>query len=154
MYRFGTIIFPYWYIVKIKCTVTESLCAYSVILYVPVRYYNITVEVILLNLKKVRLDKNMTQKDVADRLGCTPNIYSRYETGERQPSIDTLIRLSQIFEKSIDYLVENHAEVDLSISKEEQELLQAYRNADDRAREDALNTLLSHPLEKKKEKLA
>lgn len=102
-----------------------------------------------MNLKKVRLDKNMTQKDVADRLGCTPNIYSRYETGERQPSIDTLIRLSQIFEKSIDYLVENHAEVDLSISKEEQELLQAYRNADDRAREDALNTLLSHPLEKK-----
>ena len=154
MYRFGTIIFPYWYIVKMKCTVTESLYAYSVILYVPVRYYNITVEVILLNLKKVRLDKNMTQKDVADRLGCTPNIYSRYETGERQPSIDILIRLSQIFEKSIDYLVENHAEVDLSISKEEQELLQAYRNADDRAREDALNTLLSHPLEKKKEKLA
>lgn len=107
-----------------------------------------------MNLKKVRLDKNMTQKDVADRLGCTPNIYSRYETGERQPSIDTLISLSQIFEKSIDYLVENHADVDLSISKEEQELLSAYRNADDRAREDALNTLLSHPLEKKKEKLA
>ena len=80
-----------------------------------------------MNLKKVRLDKNMTQKDVADRLGCTPNIYSRYETGERQPSIDTLIRLSQIFEKSIDYLVENHAEVDLSISKEEQELLMLYR---------------------------
>ena len=154
MYRFGTIIFPFWYIVKMECTVMESYSAYSVILYVPVRYYNITMEVILLNLKKVRLDKNMTQKDVAERLGCSPNIYSRYETGERQPSIDVLIRLSQIFEKSIDYLVENHTEVDISISAEEQELLLAYRNADNRAKEDPLNTLLAHPLEKKKEKLA
>lgn len=111
-------------------------------------------EVIQVNLKKVRLDKGMTQKDVAERLGCTPNIYSRYETGERQPSIDVLIRLSQIFEKSIDYLVGNHAEVDFSISDEEQRLLFAFRNADNRAREDAMNTLLSHPLENKKENLA
>lgn len=154
MYRFGTIIFPFRYIVKIKCTVLESLFAYSVIFYVPVRYYNNTVEVILLNLKKIRLDRNMTQKDVADQLGCSSNIYSRYETGERQPSIEVLIHLSQIFEKSIDYLVGNHTEVDFSISKEEHELLMAYRNADNRAREDALNTLLSHPLEKEKEKLA
>lgn len=154
MYRFGTIIFPSWDCVKAKYTIMESSSPYSVILNIPLRYYNIPVEVTHVNLKKVRLDKKMTQKDVADHLGCSPNIYSRYETGERQPSIDVLIRLSKIFGKSIDYLVGNHENVDFSISYEEQELLEAFRNADDRAREDALNTLLTHPLEKKKEKRA
>lgn len=109
-------------------------------------------EVIKLRLKEIRLSMNLSQKDVADYLGTNSNVYSRYETGERQPSIDVLMKLSEFFGKSIDYIVENHAEVDFSISSYEMELITAAREADDRAREDALNTLKAHKVEKRKVK--
>lgn len=105
-----------------------------------------------MRLKEIRLSMNLSQKDVADYLGTNSNVYSRYETGERQPSIDVLMKLSEFFGKSIDYIVENHAEVDFSISSYEMELITAAREADDRAREDALNTLKAHKVEKRKVK--
>lgn len=105
-----------------------------------------------MRLKEIRLSMNLSQKDVADYLGTNSNVYSRYETGERQPSIDILMKLSEFFGKSIDYIVENHAEADFSISSYEMELITAAREADARAREDALNTLKAHKVEKRKAK--
>lgn len=107
-----------------------------------------------MRLKEIRLSLNFSQKDVANYLGTNANVYSRYETGERQPSIEILIKLSEFFGKSIDYIVENHAKVDFSISPYEIELITAAREADDRAREDALNTLKAHKVEKRKERHA
>ena len=59
-----------------------------------------------MRLKELRTEKGATQKDVAEIICFSPLVYSRYEREEREPDIDTLCRLANYFEVSIDYLVE------------------------------------------------
>lgn len=103
-----------------------------------------------MNLKKIRLDKGLTQRQVADEIGCAPSVYSRYETGDREPSIDTLIQLSRCLNVTIDEIVGNDPPSDKGLSGYEIALVGAARAADDRAREDALQMLLSHKVDIKK----
>lgn len=67
-------------------------------------------------LKTLRIKKNMTQAQLALKIGLTKSVISAYENGIRMPSYDVLIRLSEIFKVSTDYLlgVENKQEIDLS----------------------------------------
>ena len=55
-------------------------------------------------IRKIRKGRNLTQTQVARVLGITQQYYSKYEKGLTQPNIDTLIKLSEIFSVSIDYL--------------------------------------------------
>ena len=48
-----------------------------------------------MRLKEIRKSKGLTQKQIADYLGFNPSVYSRYEAGEREPSIPTLIQFSR-----------------------------------------------------------
>ena len=59
-----------------------------------------------MRLKELRTEKGATQKDVSEFICCSTLVYSRYEREEREPDIDTLCRLANYFEVSIDYLVE------------------------------------------------
>ncbi len=64
-----------------------------------------------MRLKELRKKKGVTQKEVAEAVHCTDKAYSRYERGERQPSIEMLKDLSSYFNESIDYIVNNDTEV-------------------------------------------
>ena len=97
-----------------------------------------------MNLKDLRTKRSLTQQQVADAIGCSVMVYSRYERETRQPSIDVLIRLSDLFGVTIDYLVGKAQVEDGTLSSYERALVVAARNADDRAREDALHLLESH----------
>ena len=86
-------------------------------------------------LKTLRLRENMTQAQLAHKLGLTKSVISAYETGLRLPSYDVLIHISKIFKVSTDYLlgVESQQGIDLSgISEEEvtalKNLIKAMRN--------------------------
>lgn len=57
-----------------------------------------------MRLRDLRLNQGLSQKVIADYLGCSTVVYSRYETGSREPSMDTLMRLADYFNVSIDYL--------------------------------------------------
>ena len=94
-----------------------------------------------MNLKDLRTKRSLTQQQVADAIGCSVMVYSRYERETRQPSIDVLIRLSDLFGVTIDYLVGKEQVEDGTLSSYERALVVAARNADDRAREDALHLL-------------
>ena len=59
-----------------------------------------------MRLKELRAEKGATQKEVAEVICCSPLVYSRYEREVREPDIDTLCRLANYFEVSLDYLVE------------------------------------------------
>ena len=107
-----------------------------------------------MNLKEIRIKKGLTQRQVADYIGCAPSVYSRYETGDREPSIDILMQLSRYLNVTIDYMVGNEPPSDDGLTNYEIALISAARAADDRAREDALQMLLSHRLNTKKEALA
>ena len=57
------------------------------------------------NLKKYRILKELTQEDVAEFLGITPQSVSKWERGESYPDITLLPALANIFETSIDLLL-------------------------------------------------
>ena len=61
--------------------------------------------VIEMKLRELREQKGVTQKEVADAIGCTATVYSRYERGEREPDISTLCSLADYFEVSTDVLI-------------------------------------------------
>ena len=101
-----------------------------------------------MNLRKIRVNRNLKVQEVSDYLCCLPSVYSRYENGKREPSIDVLLKLSQLYGVSLDYLIGNDEVVDTSITKNEAALLKAMRWADERAWQDALVLLESHRVNK------
>ena len=77
-------------------------------------------------LKTLRLKENMTQAQLAQKLGLTKSVISAYENGLRLPSYDILIHIAKIYNVSTDYLLglEHKREIDLSgLSQEEIEAL-------------------------------
>ena len=56
-------------------------------------------------LKELRKEKGLTQSQVGVHLGMSQHNYRRWEVGERSPSGETLIKLADYFDVSIDYLV-------------------------------------------------
>jgi transcriptional regulator with XRE-family HTH domain len=56
-------------------------------------------------LTNIRKKKNITQQRVADYLGVTRPAYTAYERGTRQPDYETLKKLADFFDVSIDYLL-------------------------------------------------
>lgn len=105
-------------------------------------------------LKELRIKRNLTQQQVADQIGCSSVVYSRYENGQRQPSIEVILRLADLFNVTVDTLLGRPAERNGTLTEYEIELLAAARNADERAREDALQMLTSHAVAKKEKSLA
>ena len=56
-------------------------------------------------LKELRKKKGISQLRLATDLNTTQNTISRYETGEREPGIDELIKIADYFNVSVDYLL-------------------------------------------------
>ena len=104
-----------------------------------------------MNIKDIRLRKGLTQADVDAALGVSSVVYSRYETGKRQPSIDMLIQMADIFGVTVDFLLGRQDIEDSTLSDYELQLLIASRKADERAKQDALNMLLAHAANTKTE---
>ena len=61
--------------------------------------------VITKRIKILRERANMTQAELAILLGVNENTISNYERGEREPSIDNLKRIAEIFGVSVDELI-------------------------------------------------
>lgn len=56
-------------------------------------------------LIKLRKKEKKTQEDIAKFIGITRPAYTAYESGSRQPDYDTLIKLSEYYGVSLDYLL-------------------------------------------------
>ena len=95
-----------------------------------------------MRIREIREELGLSQKELAEKMQVSPtNIYN-YETGRTEPSIEILLKLSQILNVSIDYLigreddfgvVKNHAAVQGGeiLSAEEKELIRNYRKLTD-----------------------
>lgn len=57
------------------------------------------------NIKKLRLEKQYSQKQVAKLLDIVQSSYSDYETNEAIPKADTLKKLAQLYGVSINYIL-------------------------------------------------
>ena len=58
-----------------------------------------------LRLKQLRLDKHMTQAQVAERIGVTASMVSSYERDIRLPSFEVMVRIADLFGVTVDYLL-------------------------------------------------
>ncbi len=58
-----------------------------------------------MKLRQIRKDKKISQLKLALDLNTSQNTISRYETGEREPGINELIKIADYFNVSIDYLL-------------------------------------------------
>ena len=56
-------------------------------------------------IRELREDKNLKQKDLAQALHCSQQVYSNYELGQRDIPTDILIRLSKFYKVSVDYIL-------------------------------------------------
>lgn len=54
---------------------------------------------------KLRKETNITQSELAKRLGIPRTTYSNYENGNRQPDYETLQKIANYFGVSSDYLI-------------------------------------------------
>ena len=100
----------------------------------------------IMNLKEIRTSRHLKVQEVAEYLRCLPSVYSRYESGKREPSLDILVKLSRLYHVSVDCLIGNEDFYDTSITTAEATLLQAARQADERAYHDALALLTLHKI--------
>ena len=58
------------------------------------------------NLRGIREDKDIKQKEVAKYLNVSQNTYSQYETGVISLTAEVLIKLANYYKVSIDYLLD------------------------------------------------
>lgn len=79
-------------------------------------------------LHKLRLEFNLSQKEVASIINTSPSIISNYESGERTPSVENLMALARLYHCSTDYLLgfqsnDNDNILDVSMLSIEQKIL-------------------------------
>ncbi len=56
-------------------------------------------------IRDLREDNDLTQKQMANILNCSQQVYSNYELGQRDIPTDILIKLSRFYKVSTDYIL-------------------------------------------------
>lgn len=59
----------------------------------------------LVNLKKLREERGISQKQLADVISVSQQSINKYENHNIEPDIDTLIKMADYFETSVDYII-------------------------------------------------
>ena len=57
------------------------------------------------NIQNIRFQKGMSQEELAEKLSVSPQTVFEYESGESEPSIDTLLQIAEILNTDINSLV-------------------------------------------------
>lgn len=57
-------------------------------------------------MKALRTSQKLTQQQLTDRIGVAKSVVSYYESGDRYPSYDVLVRIAHVFHTSTDYLLD------------------------------------------------
>lgn len=57
------------------------------------------------NLKRLRKERTLTQKELGAQIGLSKAVISKYENGVGYPTFDVLIRMAQYFGVTTDYLL-------------------------------------------------
>ena len=56
-------------------------------------------------IRDLREDKDLTQKQMANILHCSQQVYSNYELGQRDIPIETLISMARFHGVTVDYIL-------------------------------------------------
>ncbi|MBE6039214.1 MAG: helix-turn-helix transcriptional regulator [Anaerofustis stercorihominis] len=61
-------------------------------------------DILAKRLKECRIQKGLTQNQVAIYCDITENAYQNYELMSREPKLEILVRIAELFDVSLDYL--------------------------------------------------
>ena len=64
------------------------------------------------NLRKLRIERNLSRKELAEQLYVTPSTMSRWENGKRLPDADMIYRLAECLNVNVDILLSAAAKSD------------------------------------------
>ena len=62
------------------------------------------------NLKKLREDARVSQRILAENIGVSQQSINKYENHNIEPDIETLVRMADYFDTSVDYLIGHSSE--------------------------------------------
>ena len=104
-------------------------------------------------IKKLRKTQNLTEVELAQKLGIKQPSLNRWENGKKNPPLKMLKKLSKIFNVSIDTLVFDEKDIEHLSSQDKNIISQIkqFEHLDDKGREAVLNmiNLLTAKQEKK-----
>ncbi len=88
----------------------------------------------LVNLKKLRLERGLSQQQLADILNVTQQAVNKYENHDTEPNLATLKQLADYFNTSVDYIIgrgdiRNSSEPvkEYILTQDEEKLFEYYR---------------------------
>lgn len=56
-------------------------------------------------LKQLRIEQGLSQRSLGEKLGFCNQTVSFWESGQREPDLDSLVKISNFFEVSVDFLL-------------------------------------------------
>lgn len=71
------------------------------------------------SIKNIRKSKGITQKELAERIGITDSAITKYEKGDREPGWETLYKIADVLEVSINDLLGIEGKVKYTIGNAE-----------------------------------
>ena len=93
-----------------------------------------------MNLKKIRNEKNITQIRLSIAAEVSQETISAYESGKALPSVDTLIKIADFLDVSIDYLLDrtDNPTVNPSIKDEDKDIINIFHKLNKEQKEDVI----------------
>src|SRR5690606_19980077 len=79
------------------------------------------------NIKKIREQKGLMQKEVAAAAGIHTSNYSKIEKGEREPSIEALDKIARLFGMTVDELIHLEGKVPKEVTIEDKTISEKLR---------------------------
>ncbi len=105
----------------------------------------------LKNLKELRENTGASQKQLAEAIGVSQQSINKYENHKIEPDIDTMIRIADYFETSVDYLIGHstlrrriEATDDYALNAQEACLIEQFRKLSARQRDSILSVISSY----------
>lgn len=103
-------------------------------------------EAIGYRLRMARQRKDLLQKKVAKILGINAGTLSNYEAGKREPDNDTLIKLCNLYDVTVEYVLNGTDQINnknsvLTLSEKEKELLKMFNTLSKEGQEWLMNSI-------------
>jgi len=93
-------------------------------------------------LRALRLQRKISQEEVARHIGITRSAYSHYEINNRQPVYETMIKLAAYFNVSLDYIIGGTSPPPgHPVSSDDRELLSLLQDMSQEQREKSINLI-------------
>lgn len=80
-----------------------------------------------MNIKQLRKDAQKSQAEIAEYLNVSQVSYGRYELGLSEPNIETLIKLADYYNVSLDFLVNRPFNNSVYLNDVERSILEMFR---------------------------